>query len=39
MIAGYNVHVAKPVEPQELIATVASLVSAKRLQSESAAAD
>jgi CheY-like chemotaxis protein len=23
MLAGYNVHVAKPVEPQELIATVA----------------
>lgn len=25
MLAGYNVHVAKPIEPQELVATVASL--------------
>jgi PAS domain S-box-containing protein len=27
MLAGYNVHLSKPVEPQELIATVASLAS------------
>jgi signal transduction histidine kinase/CheY-like chemotaxis protein len=26
MMAGYNVHIAKPIEPHELIATVASLV-------------
>ena len=26
MMAGYQVHLSKPVEPQELIATVASLV-------------
>ena len=25
MLAGYQVHLAKPVEPSELIATVASL--------------
>jgi hypothetical protein len=25
-MAGYQVHLSKPVEPQELIATVASLV-------------
>ena len=25
MIAGYTVHVAKPIEPQELVATVANL--------------
>ena len=25
MLAGYQVHVAKPIEPQELVATVASL--------------
>jgi CheY-like chemotaxis protein len=25
MMAGYQVHISKPVEPQELIATVASL--------------
>jgi len=27
MLAGYTVHLAKPVEPQELIATVASLAA------------
>jgi CheY-like chemotaxis protein len=32
MLAGYNVHVAKPVEPQELIATVATLAGAHRLR-------
>jgi CheY-like chemotaxis protein len=26
MLAGYQIHVAKPIEPQELIATVGSLV-------------
>jgi CheY-like chemotaxis protein len=26
MLAGYQVHVAKPIEPQELVATVGSLV-------------
>jgi signal transduction histidine kinase/ActR/RegA family two-component response regulator len=26
MLAGYQIHVAKPIEPQELVATVASLV-------------
>jgi hypothetical protein len=25
MMAGYQVHVAKPIEPQELLATVGSL--------------
>jgi PAS domain S-box-containing protein len=30
MLAGYNVHLAKPVEPQELIATVASLATNAR---------
>jgi len=32
MLAGYNVHLSKPVEPQELIATVASLASGAQPQ-------
>jgi CheY-like chemotaxis protein len=27
MIAGYQVHVSKPIEPHELVATVGSLAS------------
>jgi CheY-like chemotaxis protein len=30
MLAGYNVHLAKPVEPRELVATVASLAANAR---------
>ncbi|OAI57834.1 histidine kinase [Planctomyces sp. SCGC AG-212-M04] len=34
MLAGYQVHVAKPIEPQELIATVASLAGRMKVESE-----
>ena len=30
MLAGYQVHIAKPIEPRELLATVASLVGRMR---------
>jgi PAS domain S-box-containing protein len=34
MIAGYQVHIAKPIEPQELVATVASLAGKMGPRSE-----
>jgi CheY-like chemotaxis protein len=33
MIAGYQVHVSKPIEPSELLATVASLAGRAQLAS------
>ena len=29
MLAGYQVHIAKPIEPQELVAAIQSLVGVK----------
>jgi len=34
MLAGYQVHVSKPIEPQELIATVASLAGRMKVERE-----